>query len=98
MVAIACPHVRRTLPMLRYDAIRRSSARISGTGTPLSVSRSVGRTSGSTSAGGTTLVRGSGGASRNVMTTGHIVPLSGAPGLRNEEDSTERFAALDVAV
>ena len=39
--------------------MRRSSLRTSGTGMPDTVSRSVGSTSGRTSAGGTIVVRGS---------------------------------------
>ena len=52
MMATAWAQHSSTLPTLRSASMRRSSARIAGTGMPVAVSRSVGRTSGRRSAAG----------------------------------------------
>ena len=57
-MAAAWAQVRTTLPTLRTSSMRRSSVRSSGTGMPLALRRSVGRTSGSLSAEGTMVAAG----------------------------------------
>ena len=66
-----CSSVRATATTLRELEMRRNSLRSGGRGLPRSLRRSVGRTSGSASAGGT-IVRCAGGLAIWVMSSCYI--------------------------
>ena len=88
-----CAHSATTDHALRRFGMRRSSARTSGTGLPFASSRSVGRTSGSSSGGGS-MVNATG---QVLQFSEHVTQLrnalDGSPPLRDRQHAPRHRAA-----